>query len=112
MSFAQQRLWFLDQLASDLSAYNMPTAVRLDGPLDVAALARSLEAVVRRHEILRTTFALIDGQPVQVIAPALPGAADLLPIQDLRRLPKAEREAEVQRLANEAAQCPFDLARG
>ena len=67
LSFAQQRLWFLDQLEPGSSAYNIPNAVRLSGKLDAIALERGLRELVRRHEALRTTFADMDGQPVQVI---------------------------------------------
>ncbi|HOG48088.1 MAG TPA: amino acid adenylation domain-containing protein, partial [Anaerolineae bacterium] len=72
LSFAQERLWFLEQLAPGSALYNLPSAVRLSGPLDVAALERSLSEIVRRHEALRTTFAQVGGRPVQAIAPAQP----------------------------------------
>ncbi len=109
LSFAQQRLWFLDQLAPNSPLYNIPDAVRITGPLDVGVLERSLNEIVRRHEVLRTTFAAVEGRPIQVIAPELHLP---LPIVDLRSLPKARREAEALRLATEEAQRPFDLARG
>jgi len=109
LSFAQQRLWFIDQLEPGGSVYNFPAAVRLKGPLNVAALKQSLDEIVKRHEALRTTFAIVDGRPVQVIAPLLTLA---LPIVDLRELPEPERESEVQRLATNEAQRPFDLAEG
>ena len=109
LSFAQQRLWFMDQLEPGGSVYNFPAAVRLKGPLDVAALRLSLNEIIRRHEVLRTTFAMVDGRPVQVIAPLL---TLNLPILELRDLPEAEREAEVQRLATNEARRPFDLAVG
>src|SRR5215510_12794105 len=67
LSFAQQRLWFLDQLEPESPLYNIPAAVQLSGPLNVPVLQRSIGEIVRRHEILRTTFAVIDGRPVQVI---------------------------------------------
>jgi amino acid adenylation domain-containing protein len=108
LSFAQQRLWFIDQLEPG-SVYNFPAAVRLKGQLNVAALKLSLNEIVKRHESLRTTFTTVDGRPVQVIAPLLTLA---LPILDLRELPETEREAEVQRLATNEAQRPFDLAEG
>src|SRR5262249_45101737 len=69
LSFAQQRLWFLDQLQPGSAFYNIPAALRLTGKLDVDALRRSLSEIVRRHESLRTTFEIVDGEPVQVIAP-------------------------------------------
>ena len=109
LSFAQQRLWFIDQLEPGGSVYNFPAAVRLKGPLNVAALKHSLHEIVKRHEALRTTFAIVDGRPVQVIAPLLTLP---LPIVDLRYLPETEREAEVQRRATNEAQRPFDLAEG
>src|SRR5687768_6539344 len=70
MSFAQQRLWFLDQLEPNSSAYNIPNGVRLEGPLHTNSLERSLKEIVRRHEALRTSFSIKDGQPVQVISPS------------------------------------------
>ena len=109
LSFAQQRLWFIDQLEPGSSVYNFPAAVRLKGPLNVAALKKSLDEIVKRHEALRTTFAIVDGRPVQVIAPLL---TLTLPIVDLRELPEPEREREVQRLATNEALRPFDLAEG
>src|SRR5262245_41624202 len=72
LSFAQQRLWFLDQMTPGAPVYNSPLATRLTGPLDVGALERALQAVVRRHDTLRTTFATKEGRvPVQVVAPEL-----------------------------------------
>ena len=109
LSFAQQRLWFIDQLEPGNSVYNFPAAVRLKGPLNVVALKQSLNEIVKRHEALRTTFAIVDGRPVQVIAPLL---TLTLPIVDLRELPETERETEVQRLVTNEAQRPFDLAEG
>ena len=107
LSFAQQRLWFIDQLEPGGSVYNFPAAIRLKGPLNMMALKQSLNEIVKRHEALRTTFAIVDGRPVQVIAPVL---TLTLPIVDLRELP--EREREVERLATNEAQRPFDLAEG
>ncbi|MGH7828769.1 MAG: amino acid adenylation domain-containing protein, partial [Candidatus Binatia bacterium] len=109
LSFAQQRLWFLDQFVPNSSFYNVPIGLRLKGPLDVSPLERSLNEIVRRHEALRTTFPTVAGQPVQLISasPVLP-----LPIVDLTHLAASEREDEALRLANEEAQRPFDLARG
>ncbi|MGB7925177.1 MAG: amino acid adenylation domain-containing protein, partial [Pyrinomonadaceae bacterium] len=108
-SFAQQRLWFIDQLEGESSAYNRPAALRFKGALDVSALEQSFNEIIRRHEILRTTFALVDDQPVQLIAPELRLS---LKTTDLSALPPAEREATAGRLTKEEAQRPFDLARG
>ncbi|HEY3491519.1 MAG TPA: condensation domain-containing protein, partial [Solirubrobacterales bacterium] len=113
LSFAQRRLWFLDQLDPGNPAYNLPTAILLTGPLDRFALAAVLEEVVARHEALRTTFGLAEGgddaEPVQRIAPPAP-----LPFPgiDLSGLPETAREAEALRLAAEEAMRPFDLAHG
>ncbi len=109
LSFAQQRLWFLDQLNPGSASYNMPVAVRLRGRLDVAAMEQTLSELVRRHESLRTTFQSSDGQPVQVIAKPEPFK---LPVIDLCGLAEDEREAEALRLADEEARRPFDLSAG
>jgi hypothetical protein len=109
VSFAQQQLWLVDRLAPGDFAYNLFRAWRLSGPLDAAVLRRSLDALVERHEVLRTTYAAVGGQPVQVIAPASPST---WPLVDLGSLPSPEREAEARRLALEEAERPFDLERG
>jgi amino acid adenylation domain-containing protein len=110
LSYAQQRLWFLEQLGLSHCAYNLLEATRLLGTLDVAALAQSLQEIIRRHEILRTTFTHIEGQPRQVIGPATHPS---LLIVDLREVPdEHEREAQLHTLAREEAQRPFDLAEG
>ena len=109
LSFAQERLWFLDRLDPGSVAYNLPAALRLVGALDVAALRASLNAVVRRHEALRTTFVESGEGPRQVIAPALEIA---LPVVDLGGLPAAERHAEVAAWSALEAWRPFDLAQG
>jgi hypothetical protein len=108
-SFAQQRLWFIDQLEPGNKSYIMPTALRHVGSLDVPTLEKALTEIVRRHEAVRTTFAAVDGQPVQVINPAKPIK---LPILDLSHLDASERTAEASRLANEEAQRPFELSKG
>ncbi|MEW5929249.1 MAG: amino acid adenylation domain-containing protein, partial [Gemmatimonadota bacterium] len=109
LSFAQQRLWVVDRLEPGSAAYNLPYALRLRGELDSAALRASLDALVARHESLRTTFAEGEDGPVQVVhAPAPVALVEL----DLRDLPEAEREAAATRLAAEEALRPFDLARG
>ncbi len=108
-SFEQEQLWFLHQLNSQSTLHHLNRTSVLQGPLDVPALARSVDEIVRRHEILRTRFVTRDGQPVQVVAPAQAGALALI---DLRDVPEVEREAEVMRLATEQARRPFDLAEG
>jgi amino acid adenylation domain-containing protein len=109
LSFAQQRLWVLHQLDPGNASYNMPEAVRLSGPLKVRTLELSLNEVIRRHEVLRTTFRTTEDGPVQVITPAL--TLDL-PFLDLSELTEPEREAEARRLTAEEAARPFDLASG
>jgi amino acid adenylation domain-containing protein len=109
LSFAQQRLWFIDQFEPDTSLYNMPASMRLAGHLDLDALRQAFSEVVRRHEILRTVFADVDGTPVQLIQPAAPL---MLPVIDLSRLADADREAELVRLTAQESQRPFDLSRG
>ena len=109
VSFAQQRLWFIQQMNPRGTAYNMPYALRLRGALDTDVLASALEALVRRHESLRTTFATQEGEPVQVIHPPGPVAPREV---DLRHLPAAEREARAAALAREEAAHPFDLEAG
>ncbi|MGZ3461025.1 MAG: condensation domain-containing protein, partial [Archangium sp.] len=109
LSFSQQRLWFLDQLEPGSATYNIPAVVRMEGVLDVAALERSFNTLVRRHESLRTTFRAEESGPVQVIAPELTVA---LPVMDLTHLPESARHPEMLRLAREEASRPFDLTRG
>jgi amino acid adenylation domain-containing protein/non-ribosomal peptide synthase protein (TIGR01720 family)/FkbM family methyltransferase len=109
LSFAQQRLWFLDQLVPNNPFYNLASAVRLTGPLDVDALKRTLNEVVRRHEVLRTIFAPVEGQAAQSILPSL---HVLVPVADLAALTGEARERELNRLATSDAQRPFDLKRG
>jgi len=109
LSFAQQRLWFLDQLEPNTPVYNIPDTHSFKGPLNLAALERSLSEIVRRHESLRTTFHSVDGEPVQVIAEP---QAQRLEVIDLSDLPEPQRETEAERMANEEAQQPFDLTRG
>ncbi|MEH2313988.1 MAG: amino acid adenylation domain-containing protein [Nostoc sp.] len=109
LSFAQQRLWFLEQLEPGNPFYNQPAAVRLTGALNLAVLEQSFNEILHRHEVLRTTFSTVEGQPVQVIAPTL---ALKLPVVDLQKLPDADREKEVLRLATKEAQMPFNLVEG
>jgi amino acid adenylation domain-containing protein len=109
LSFSQQRLWFLDQYEPNSSLYNVSSTVRLNGKLDIEALKRSLDEIVRRHDALRTTFANVNGEPFQVIAPAVNGS---LAVIDLRDRPESEREERALRLAGREARRSFDLKQG
>jgi amino acid adenylation domain-containing protein len=111
LSFTQQRLWFLEQLGSPGSVYHLHKSLRLRGALDVEALARALDGVVARHEALRTTFAQVDGVPVQRIAPAAASGFHLVE-HDLGGRAEADAEAELGRLIAEEAHAPFHLERG
>jgi amino acid adenylation domain-containing protein len=108
-SFAQRRLWLVNQLEPASPAYNVPIGQRFHGTLDVLALERALATIVTRHEALRTTFSLVDGEPVQVVTR---DAALQLPVEDLVAMPAVDLEAEVQRLNDQEARHPFDLERG
>lgn len=109
LSFAQQRMWFLEQLTPGTPTYNIPCAIRLSGRLDVAALERSLNEIVRRHETLRTTFADRDGRPTQSISESLTLTLNFI---DLHGLGERERETRAASLVNDDAQQPFDFKRG
>jgi amino acid adenylation domain-containing protein len=109
LSFAQQRLWFLEQLQPGTPLHNMSRLVRLNGRLDTAVLQRSLDAIVARHETLRTTIVATDGIPVQIVGP--PSGVSMT-LADLTELAEPEREAEAERLVELEARLPFDLARG
>jgi amino acid adenylation domain-containing protein/non-ribosomal peptide synthase protein (TIGR01720 family) len=109
LSFAQQRLWFMDQLEPGNPFYNMPAAVHLKGPLDIANLNRCLEEIVCRHEVLRTIFVTRHGTPTQVITPPEPPT---LPVVDLTHWPADERTHQGVAVARREAQRPFDLSRG
>jgi amino acid adenylation domain-containing protein len=109
LSFAQERLWFLERMDEGLAAYNMLAAIRLEGDLAAAALRRSLGDLVRRHEALRTVFRASDGGPVQRI---LPWRAPELPVADLSGLAGERREEELARLVRSEERRRFDLARG
>ncbi|HEV2736596.1 MAG TPA: amino acid adenylation domain-containing protein, partial [Longimicrobiaceae bacterium] len=109
LSFSQQRLWLLDRLDPGSPVYNIPAVVRLSGALDVGALHRALEEIVRRHDALRTTIGMRDGEPVQVVAPAGPVP---LPVDDLAAVGEGERSARLAKVEREEARRPFDLARG
>jgi len=108
-SFAQRRLWFIDQVEPGNTVYNVPGACRIRGRLQPPILERAFAAVIARHEILRTTFQPVDGEPMQIVAPT----SDFhLPVVDLRALPPSGREAEVARLIREESERPFHLGRG
>ena len=109
LSFAQQRLWFLNQLEPDSSVYNISSAFRLSGVLKISALERSIDEIIRRHESLRTTFAAVDGQPIQIIGES---ARYKQPLVDLSGLQEKDRLSEIHRLATAEARGPFDLAQG
>ncbi|WP_026736231.1 non-ribosomal peptide synthetase [Fischerella sp. PCC 9605] len=107
LSFAQQGLWFINQLTPDTPTYNIPIVISLKGCVNLAVLEDSLNEIIRRHEVLRTSFTVVDGQPVQVINQAVPLT---LAIEDLRSLKTSERNSAAKRLATELAQQPFDLS--
>jgi hypothetical protein len=109
-SFAQRRLWDFDRKVPASSLYNMPlTATRISGRLDVVALEQTFTEIVRRHEVLRTTFSSIDDEPVQVISPARPVTLTVL---NLSGLTASARESEAVRIAGEEQRRHFDIARG
>src|SRR5262249_51631341 len=111
LSFAQRRLWALNQMDGGSPSYNVPGALWANGALDVKAFERSFGEVIRRHESLRATFELNEetGEPEQLIHPWEPFKLEVL---DLTSAPEAEREQAARRLANEEAQKPFDLSKG
>lgn len=109
LSFAQQRLWFLDQLEPNSAFYNIPTALRLAGSLNLEALEQSVQEIIRRHESLRTIFQEQDGTPHQVISGKLELAIEQI---GLDSLPEQERETAILKLAQEEAQKPFNLSQG
>ena len=107
LSYAQQRLWFLNQLESNSSFYNILNAVRFKGELNIRVLQQALDAIVTQHEIIRTNYQQENGNPIQVIA--APQSIEL-PIIDLRQYEPAEQETQVQKLLQQESQRPFDLA--
>ncbi|AGY58063.1 non-ribosomal peptide synthetase [Gloeobacter kilaueensis] len=109
LSYAQQRLWFLDQWQPGDPFYNVPAALHLGGPLDPAILEAALNALIARHETLRTTFQIVQEQPRQIVASALELAVSLI---DLQQFQETERAREYQRLSDAEARRPFDLAKG
>ncbi|MCD6377048.1 MAG: amino acid adenylation domain-containing protein, partial [Caldisericaceae bacterium] len=109
LSFSQQRLWFLDKLASGSANYNIPTAIRLKGRLNIQVLERCIQTLIKRHETLRTTFNEKDGEPVQVILPSLDFK---LPVEDFSSFPTEDALEKAHQLAAQDAANPFDLANG
>jgi FkbM family methyltransferase len=109
LSFAQQRLWFIDQLEPGSAVYNCPGAVKLTGRLNLEALERVVNEVVRRHEVLRTRIEVEEGEPAQVIDEWEPRR---LEVEDLTNLPRETREEEIGRRLREEAEIGFDLSRG
>ena len=109
LSFTQQRLWFIHQLDPKSHSYNMPRALRLRGPLNVAALEWSLNEIVRRHEVLRTSYPMVDNEAVQHVSPSL-----VLPLTiiDLLDYPESQRFEKALQVASEISRQPFDLAKG
>jgi amino acid adenylation domain-containing protein len=107
LSYAQQRMWFVYQFDPDKALYNLPFALRLKGALDISVLQQALNQMIRRHEVLRTTFADVNGSPVQIIQPAAP--LDLA-IIDLRQYSLDARHEELQRIISDEMQVPFDLS--
>ncbi|UCE20069.1 MAG: amino acid adenylation domain-containing protein [Gemmatimonadota bacterium] len=107
-SFAQQRLWFLNQLDPENPVYNIPRAFRVTGPLDVEALEHGLNEIIRRHEILRTTFSHVDGEPVQIIAEAMPLKVSVIDMGDIETIP----ERKTKQLIIDEIQRPFNLSQG
>lgn len=107
VSFAQERLWFINQLDPNSSTYNVPATLRLSGPVNAAALHQAIRRLAERHESFRTTFTMVDGEPVQVIASM--SSVELRQL-DLTHLPPADREAIASELAMEEAERPFDLS--
>ena len=109
LSYAQQRLWFIDQFEGTSTEYNMPEALRLQGELDQEALERTINTIVERHESLRTHFVEVDGEPVQTIVPSLRIA---VPVEDLSALDEASQQQAVAAAMRREWEQPFDLARG
>src|SRR2546423_8110306 len=109
LSFSQERLWIIDQIQPGSDAYHLPVLLRLTGRVDAVLLEKSLNEIIRRHEVLRATFPAVDGTPAQVIAAF---EERRLPIADLRERPDNERNAQAWKIVSEDAQQPFDLAAG
>ena len=109
LSFAQQRLWFLTQLEPDSPLYNIPIAIRLNGVPELPVLEQSLNTIVQRHEVLRTTFCTVDGKPAQIIASSLELKIEVCAVPEI---PEPSRTKEIRRLAFEEARRPFDFVNG
>lgn len=107
LSFAQERLWFLDQLEPNSATYNIPAAVRIEGKLQPTTLQKSISEIIRRHEVLRTNFVKQDGQAIQIIHPASDWQITTI---DLQALSVNQRETEIRRLATAESAKPFNLA--
>lgn len=108
-SLDQERLWFIDQMEPGNPAYNIHTTTRMTGPMEIDWMRRAVNIVIARHEVLRTTFHVVDGSPVQVVAPTLEIE---IPVIDLTHVPESERETAAQKVATESASVRFDLERG
>ena len=108
-SYAQQRLWFSHQFDQDKALYNMPAVLKLEGKLEIQPLEAAIDEIVRRHEVLRTAFQEVEGEPLQIIGP--PTHLDL-PVRDLTQLAPDGKEQEIHRTIVEQVQIPFDLTVG
>ncbi|MEL6163173.1 MAG: condensation domain-containing protein, partial [Cyanobacteria bacterium J06628_3] len=108
LSFAQKRLWFLDKLQPESSAYNIPAALRLNGSLNIIALQKSLNQIIQRHEVLRSSFTVIKDEPIQQVFPKLQLN---LPLIDLQALPTPQQEQQVKQLIKQISTKPFDLSK-
>lgn len=112
LSFAQERLWLAEQLEPGRAAYNIPLAFQVRGPLDSAALNKSIQILMQRHEALRTTFATKADVPVQMIQPVPDAPLQVIDLRDLRATSEAERDQQAATILKEEAQRPFDLQQG
>ena len=111
LSFAQKRLWFLDKLQPESSAYNIPTALHLNGELNIICLQKSLNQIIQRHEVLRSSFTVIKDEPIQQVFPSLNLQKKLnLPLIDLQALTTEQQEQQIKQLIKETATQPFDLS--
>src|SRR5947209_2825445 len=109
LSFGQQRLWFLSQLEPGSSAYVIPGAVSIEGPLDPASLAHALRQITQRHEVLRTVFVPEDGQPAPMILPEMEAPLSII---DLRQCPAETLDSEIEQRFREEMRRPFHLSTG